>query len=97
MPGKPIRNAVWKVQGGLFIVEHGYRDHLVFGGLGRVQKVSVKRTKAGEAPIESKDKMCEKIIIIKLTCSWGYEKRKLMNIEQWRMVGIEERRYERDF
>jgi len=74
------------VQGGLFIVEHGYRSHLVFRGFGRDQKGSDKRMKAGEAPIRSKDKVCEKIIIIKMTCSWRDEKRKLMKIEQWRMV-----------
>jgi hypothetical protein len=75
------------VQGGLFTVEHGYRSHLAFRGFGRDQKGSDKRKKGGEALIGSKDKKCEKIIIIKMTCSWGDEKRKLMKIEQWRMFG----------
>jgi hypothetical protein len=59
----------------------------VFRGFGRDQKGSDKRMKAGEEPIGSKDKICEKIVIIKMTCSWGDEKRKLMKVEQWRMVG----------
>lgn len=44
---------------------------MVFRGFGRDQKGSDKRMKAGEAPIGSKDKKCEKIIVIKMTCSWG--------------------------
>jgi hypothetical protein len=38
--------------------------------------------KAGEAYIGSKDEICEKIIIIKMTCSWRDERRKLVKIEQ---------------
>jgi hypothetical protein len=38
--------------------------------------------KAGEALVGSKDKIWKEIIKIKMTCSWGDEKRKLLKIEQ---------------
>ena len=74
------------VQGGVFILENGCRSHLVFKRFGIDQKGSDKRMKVGEARVGSNNKIWEKIMKIRMACSLGDEKRKLLKMEHWRMV-----------